>query len=444
MGGSSMSPRAPHLAASAAWRMASRVVPSAILSSTGMPARSTAYFTRTSFSSNVTVLASPREPPIMMPLTPAWAWASRLTPKAGRSRVSFVVNLVVTAGYTPFQFILMDAFLQIYPLSDLRRKRQLIISSRILTNLPFQIVIIRLCDAYVHKLADRQSVRTLDHDLIVHLYRIKFGTAKISAGLLFIDQDLEDFPDFLLVLFVGYFLLYFHDLLRTLLFDLRGDIVVKLVRGRTFLMRIGKDPDAVETMLAQEILQLLYVRIRFPGEAGDQGCPQTDAGDFFPDGADQVGHVLPGELAAHSGQHPVAGVLKRHVEVVADIGPVAHNVEDLQREFGRVSIVQPDPMQAGDISEAMEQIGEGPPPVNIEAVIGQFLRDKHDLFYAFTYEALRFFHEVFDRAADMPAAHQRDGAEGAGPVATFGNFQIGVVFRRREEPFAQQFGLVIS
>src|SRR2546427_12152633 len=54
----------------------------------------------------------------------------------------------------------------------------------------------------------------------------------------------------------------------------------------------------------------------------------------------------------------------------------------------------------------------------------QVLRDEVDLFCTLRLELLRFAHEPGERLGAMLAAHQRDGAEGAGVVAAFRNLQI--------------------
>ena len=54
-----------------------------------------------------------------------------------------------------------------------------------------------------------------------------------------------------------------------------------------------------------------------------------------------------------------------------------------------------------------------------------------------------FFHQIIDGAGDVLTPHQRDGAEGAGSVAAFANFQVGVVARRGDEAFADEFVLVV-
>jgi hypothetical protein len=137
-------------------------------------------------------------------------------------------------------------------------------------------------------------------------------------------------------------------------------------------------------------------------------------------------------------------MLQRHVEIVADIGSVADDVEDLQREFRRVGIMEADPVEAGDVGEPVEQIREGPAPIDIEAIVSQFLGDQHDLLYTVTHEAFGFFDEVFDRAADVAAAHKRDGAEGAAAVTAFGYFEISVVLGSGQKTFAKQFGFIVG
>ena len=87
--------------------MATEVLPSAILITTGIFPLTilTVSLTKISFSALVSTLDSPKVPPKIIPFTPAANCASMFLVNKAKSNVSLLVNLVVTAGNTPFQFI---------------------------------------------------------------------------------------------------------------------------------------------------------------------------------------------------------------------------------------------------------------------------------------------------------------------------------------------------
>src|SRR5205814_1661859 len=60
-------------------------------------------------------------------------------------------------------------------------------------------------------------------------------------------------------------------------------------------------------------------------------------------------------------------------------------------------------------------------------------RDEIDLFRALSLELLRFAHETAERLGPMLAPHQGNGAERAGVIAAFRDFQIAHMRLRAEE-----------
>ncbi len=104
IGGNNIKPSAPHFFAFAACCIASFVVLSAIFMITGISSfrYSTENSISSSFSFSVIVLASPKEPPMITPLTPASFCAARFFSNISRSSSSFLLKGVSSAGKTPF------------------------------------------------------------------------------------------------------------------------------------------------------------------------------------------------------------------------------------------------------------------------------------------------------------------------------------------------------
>ncbi len=115
-------------------------------------------------------------------------------------------------------------------------------------------------------------------------------------------------------------------------------------------------------------------------------------------------------------------MLKRHIQVIADILPLAHHIQHFQRKFGRIGIMQPDPFEPFYVGEPVEQVAQHSFFINVQPVISQFLRNQHHLLHSFFNQPFRFLHQIFHGFADMYSPHQRDGAKRTGAVAAFRNF----------------------
>ena len=88
------------------------------------------------------------------------------------------------------------------------------------------------------------------------------------------------------------------------------------------------------------------------------------------------------------------------------------------------------PDNAVDGAELLKKLCQLPLAVEIDAVAARILRDDDELFHAALRQILRFFHELFHRAAAVPAAELRDDTERTVVVAAFGDAQIRVVLGR--------------
>ena len=208
---------------------------------------------------------------------------------------------------------------------------------------------------------------------------------------------------------------------------------------RPFLFRIRKGTKAFEAAFLDKIEQVAEFRFPFPGMSHDQGSPQNDAGNQL--AHPQVSRLPAVHTAPHHGQDTVGTVLQRDVDIRTDLRIVGHQVEHILREAGGIAVVQPDPRKAVDFGQLFQQTGKAALAITVQAVIGRILCDD-DQFLGLGIEAASgtvgrqpacFFHQVFKRNAHMRTADQRNGAIGAGAVAAFGNLQVGIVRRRRED-----------
>ena len=83
------------------------------------------------------------------------------------------------------------------------------------------------------------------------------------------------------------------------------------------------------------------------------------------------------------------------------------------------------PFDAIHLREALQQFGQGTPPVQVQAVIGRVLGDDDQLLHALRGEGTGLRDEVLHRDGTVRPPYPGDGAIGAGTVAAFGNLQVG-------------------
>ena len=109
-------------------------------------------------------------------------------------------------------------------------------------------------------------------------------------------------------------------------------------------------------------------------------------------------------------------------------------VDQLVAEVHRVEVHQPNPVEAFDLLQLAEQLGQPRLAVQVHAVVGRVLGDDDQLADAVGRQLAGFGDDFFDRLGGVLAAHLGDRAERAEPVAAFGDLQEGEVPRRDPQP----------
>ena len=80
------------------------------------------------------------------------------------------------------------------------------------------------------------------------------------------------------------------------------------------------------------------------------------------------------------------------------------------------------PFQARHIAKLAEKVWEHSFLIDIKTIISELLCDEHNFFDTARYEFMGFTHQLFDRSGYVLSTHKRYGAEGAGTIAAFRNF----------------------
>ncbi len=141
-----------------------------------------------------------------------------------------------------------------------------------------------------------------------------------------------------------------------------------------------------------------------------------------------------GMAAIHELEQAVVDVLKRHVEIGNDLASMAqHSIKLVAEELG-IAVKDADPFDAVDLFEGLEQLGQPGPAIEVDPVVGHVLRDQDQLADAVAGQFLGLGDDHLDRLGHMLAAHVRDRAKRAEPVAAFRNLKIGKMSGRDPHP----------
>ena len=127
------------------------------------------------------------------------------------------------------------------------------------------------------------------------------------------------------------------------------------------------------------------------------------------------------------------GVLQRQVDIPADFLAFGHRLEHIVGDRRRIEIEQADPVEPFDLVQLAKQPGQRATLAAIDAVEGRVLRDQEQFTDAARGERSRFADDRFGRPAAIVAAQRRDDAEGARVITAFGDLDVRVVPRRRQQ-----------
>ena len=73
--------------------------------------------------------------------------------------------------------------------------------------------------------------------------------------------------------------------------------------------------------------------------------------------------------------------------------------------------MEADPLDPFHLHQGAQQVGQRAFLIQVEAVVGQVLRDQDEFAHPFGCQALCLPDQIFNRLAAVAAPHERDGAE---------------------------------
>ncbi len=169
--------------------------------------------------------------------------------------------------------------------------------------------------------------------------------------------------------------LHGHEFADTALLLLFGDIVGEAVGGGALLGRVGEASHAVETGLTHKLFQLLEFLEGLARIADDEGGADGHVGQLAAEGVDEAQGAFAVDAALHGTEDAGVDVLEWDVDVVADIGVAAHDLDGVDGEGGGVGVVETNPLGTALGGEAFEQLAEHTFAVEVESVVGGVLTD---------------------------------------------------------------------
>ena len=196
-------------------------------------------------------------------------------------------------------------------------------------------------------------------------------------------------------------------------------MVFQLHGWRARFERVSESPHSFEGGVTDELFEFFELFLGFAGEACDERCSKDEIRNRRSQLLDQFDGLGAVHSPLHPFQHRVVYVLQRHVQVRDDLLRLGDRLDDVVCKVNRVKIHQPDPVQAFDLFQLLQQSVQSNFAVQVHAVIGRVLSDDDQFPDAVFNEFASFLNDHFDRLGDMLAPHRRNGAEGAGSVAAF-------------------------
>ena len=115
-----------------------------------------------------------------------------------------------------------------------------------------------------------------------------------------------------------------------------------------------------------------------------------------------------------------------------------HGGDEGVRDALRVGVQHPDPVQAVDFVQLVQQVAHRAGLAPVLTVGGGILRHQNQLFDAFPCQPAGLGHAVRQRAGAQRPPDERNGTVVTSVVAALGDFQVGVVPRRGNDPRTAQ------
>ena len=244
----------------------------------------------------------------------------------------------------------------------------------------------------------------------------------------------------MLSLFQRNLLLQLHELSPALLFYFLRDLVFHGRCRSVILPGIRKDAQTVKFRCVHKFQQFPVILLRLSGKSGNQGCPQGDIRNFPAQGADDIFKIFSGCPPPHAFQNPVAGMLDRQIQVMADLRLLLHGLNQFRINLLGITVQDPDPAQPRNPAQLPKEQVQRFFPVKIPSVHRGFLRYQDQFFYPLVSHVPGFFQQFLHGDAAVAAPQPGNDAVGTVLVASLRDLQVSVPASRGEHPPASRPG----
>ena len=235
------------------------------------------------------------------------------------------------------------------------------------------------------------------------------------------DHDLDPPAELAGVLLGGDPVLQGGEAFEAFLHDGLGELVRELRGGRARPLGVLEGEGGGEAGLLHDVERGLEVLLGLAGEADDDVRGDGGVRDLLADlvqDAEELGGAV-GPL--HVLEDFVRAGLQGHVQLRHDVGGLGHGVDDVVGEGRGVRAREADAFEAGDVPAGAQELREGLPVAEFDAVGVHVLAQQGYFDRAVVDEGLDLGQDVAGAAVLFLAAQGRDDAEGAGVVAADGD-----------------------
>ena len=244
-----------------------------------------------------------------------------------------------------------------------------------------------------------------------------------------VDDDLDCLSDHVLGVFGGKFFLVVRDGFEPcagIAFVHGGEVHVH--HWSAFFGAEHESAQVVKLHILQKFHQLFEIFVRFTGESDEHRAAECHARDAFADLVQKIDKFLFAVIALHVLEHLVACMLDWHVHVLHEARFLGHQVQKFIVHEHRVPIEHADPRDARVVQESAQKFDKRTALLALfTSKVSRVLCNQSNFLDALGFEVLCLCDDVLDGAGVLLAANERDGAVGATAVATFRDFQVGMV-----------------
>ena len=194
--------------------------------------------------------------------------------------------------------------------------------------------------------------------------------------------------------------------------------------GPLFLA-VHKCTQPFETRTLAEIQQFLELFLSLARMSHYHSGTQGHARNLFTKSRYEFSGPRPIHVTTHIRENHVAYVLKRDVEIFADLRVMCHLFKHVFRKVVGIGIMNPYPVNLLYRREFFDKFGKRPSAIEVEPVIGGILRYQNKFLHALRGQYLRLLHQFLHRDGLMRTPNMRNGTVRAPSVTPFGYLKIG-------------------